>query len=241
MYIPISNILFSKYTNGEEFIFKSNLQPYVGFYFVDKSNNVYTGKTYTSDSVELLRRNPNTSINSNVVFNGVYASLNPKTLPSLNITPDFIKPTSTDYTNGFMTRFILKPTISSQVNDFIEVKSDKYTSVIQDSDAKVLYKSVSLVWKLTGPLYDVYRNNIRIMPGIIDSNKRSIAEAEKFIPNLSLYFTDLIQFNKSQESLKTQEIQTTQTTQTVQTTQIIQSVPTTQTIGGTQSSQGSGY
>lgn len=196
MYIPISNILFSDYTNGGEFIFKSNLQPYTGFYFVDKNNNVYTGKTYTSNSVELLRRNSNTSTNSNIVFDSKYASLNPKTLPPLVITPDFVQPTNTDYNNGFMTRFILKPTISSQINDFIEVRSDKYISVIQDGDAKVLYKSVSLIWKLTGPLYDVYKDNIRILPGIIDSNKKSLAEAEKFIPNLSLYFTDFLQFGK---------------------------------------------
>lgn len=196
MYIPISNILFSDYTNGGDFIFKSNLQPYIGFYFVDKNNNVYTGKTYTSNSVELLRRNPNTSTNSNIVFDSKYASLNPKTLPPLVITPDFIQPTNTDYNNGFMTRFILKPTISSQINDFIEVRSDKYISVVQDGDAKVLYKSASFLWKLTGPLYDVYKDNIRILPGIIDSNKKSLAEAEKFIPNLSLYFTDFLQFGK---------------------------------------------
>lgn len=196
MYIPISNILFSDYTNGGDFIFKSNLQPYIGFYFVDKNNNVYTGKTYTSNSVELLRRNPNTSTNSNIVFDSKYASLNPKTLPPLVITPDFIQPTNADYNNGFMTRFILKPTISSQINDFIEVRSDKYISVVQDGDAKVLYKSINLVWKLTGPLYDVYRDNIRILSGIIDSNKRSLSEAEKTMPNLSLYLTDLLQFGK---------------------------------------------
>jgi hypothetical protein len=196
MYIPISNILFSDYTNGGDFILRSNLQPYVGFYFVDKNNNAYTGKTYTSNSVELLRRNPTSSTSSNIVFDSKYASLNPKTLPPLVVIPDFIQPTNTDYNNGFMIRFILKPTISSQINDFIEVKSDKYISVTQDGDAKVLYKSINLVWKLTGPLYDVYRDNIRILSGIIDSNKRSLSEAEKIMPNLSLYLTDLLQFGK---------------------------------------------
>ena len=137
-----------------------------------------------------------TSTNSNIVFDNKYASLNPKTLPPLVVIPDFIQPTNTDYTNGFMTRFILKPTISSQVNDFIEVKSDKYISIVQDGDARVLYKSVSLVWKLTGPLYDVYKDNIRVMSGIIDSNKRSLSETEKIMPNLSLYLTDLLQFGK---------------------------------------------
>ena len=54
---------------------------------------------------------------------------------STSILPDFIIPTDIDYNNGFFIRYILKPTISSQINDFIEVKSDKYISVNQDGDA----------------------------------------------------------------------------------------------------------
>jgi hypothetical protein len=105
-------------------------------------------------------------------------------------------PTQQDYNNGYFIRYILKPTISSQLNNFIEVKSDKYNQVVQSNDLQTLYKFANVVWKLTGPLYDTYKDNIRIASGIIDTNKRSIQEAEKFIPNLSLYFTDLIQFGK---------------------------------------------
>lgn len=196
MYIPISNIVSSGYTNGGEFFLKSNLQPYVGFYFVDKNNNAYTGQTYTNNSVELVKRNSTMNEVPNTVYNYKYASLNPKTLPPLSITPDFIIPTDNDYNQGFIVRYMLKPVISTQINDFFEVRSDKYMTVVQSSDAKVLYKFATVLWKLTGPLYDTYRDNIRIAPGIIDSNKRAITEAEKFIPNLSLYFTDLIQFGK---------------------------------------------
>jgi hypothetical protein len=194
MYIPISNIISSGYTNGDDFVFELDLQPYVGFYFIDKENNVYTGKTYTNDSVRLLRLNPT----STSVFtpDATYTSLNPKTLPPLSIKPDFILPTENDYEKGYFVRFVLKPTISSFVNDFIEINFDKYVSIIQDNDAKVLYKPVSLVWKLTGPLHDVYVENIKIEAGIINSNERSIIEAEKALPNLSLYFTDLSQFGR---------------------------------------------
>lgn len=194
MYIPISNIVSNGYTNGGEFIFKSNFQPYTGFYFIDKNNNVYTGETYTNSSVELLRIDipSNQSPNSDPI----YVSLDPKILPPLSIEPDFIQPTENDYNNGYFTRFILKPTISTLINDFIEVNFDKYVSVVERSDARILYKSVGLAWKLTGLKHDLYKNNIRISPGIIDSNKRSITEAEKTLPNLSLYFTDLTQFGR---------------------------------------------
>jgi len=194
MYIPISNIVSNGYTNGDEFVFKSNLQPYTGFYFIDKNNNVYTGETYTNSSVELSRINLPLDASSN--SDPVYTSLDPKILPPLSIEPDFIQPTENDYNKGYFIRFILKPTISTLVNDFIEVNFDKYTSIIEDTDARVLYKCVSLAWKLTGLQHDLYKNNIRVSPGIIDSNKRSIVEAEKILPNLSLYFTDLSQFGR---------------------------------------------
>jgi hypothetical protein len=68
--------------------------------------------------------------------------------------------------------------------------------VSQSPDLKTLYKLTSLIWKLTGPLYDVYKDNIRTASGIIDTNKRSILDAEKTLPNLSLYLIDPLQFGK---------------------------------------------
>ena len=194
MYIPISNIVSNGYTNGGEFALRSSLQPYVGFYFTDKNNNVYTGQTWSVNSVELIKLNPTPLQNS--VLDPKYASLNPKTLPPLSITPDFAQPVESDYKNGYFIRYFLKPVISSQINDFIEVKSDKYSSVIDNKDARVLYNSARVTWKLTGPLYDIYKDNIRINSGIIDTNKRSISNAEKTLPNISLYLTDPLQFGR---------------------------------------------
>ena len=193
MYIPVSNIISSGFTNGGDFIIKSNGQAYSGYYFTTTDNKFYTGQTWTESSVELESLSQSSNIN---IFGGIYSTLNPNPLPKTTFTPDFIMPTQQDYNNGYFVRYILKPTISSQLNDFIEVKSDKYNQVAQSNDLQTLYKFANVIWKLTGPLYDTYKDNIRIASGIIDTNKRLIQEAEKFIPNLSLYFTDLIQFGK---------------------------------------------
>lgn len=193
MYIPVSNIISSGFTNGGDFIIKSNGKTYSGYYFTTTDNKFYTGKTWTESSVELESLSQSSNIN---IFGGIYSTLNPNSLPKTAFTPDFIMPTQQDYNNGYFIRYILKPTISSQLNNFIEVKSDKYNQVVQSNDLQTLYKFANVIWKLTGPLYDTYKDNIRIASGIIDTNKRSIQEAEKFIPNLSLYFTDLIQFGK---------------------------------------------
>lgn len=198
MYIPISNITEVNYTNGGEFLIRSNQFPYIGYYHKDIDNNYWSGKTHTDSSVLLTNLSDSKNIDWNKYNNvsGGYTKLNPKVLPPTVILSDFILPTVTDYNNGFFNRYILKPTISSQINDFVEVKFDKYKSVLQSKDLQTLYSFINIVWKLTGPLYDVYKDNIRMMSGIIDTNKRSIQEAEKFIPNLSLYLTDLTQFGK---------------------------------------------
>jgi hypothetical protein len=157
---------------------------------------VYTGKEYTGNNYELIRVQPDVKINTQLIFGGPYSTLNPQSFPSSSFSSDLIIPTNDDYNKGYFIRYILKPVISSQINDFIEVKSDKYKTVLLSKNLQVLYNSVSLIWKITGPLFDEYKDNIRTRPGIIDTNKRSLFDAEQTMPNLSLYFLDLKQFGK---------------------------------------------
>jgi hypothetical protein len=196
MYIPLSNIKSTGYTNGYEFVYKTNAQSYTGPYFIDNKDKIYTGLTYTNSSVELIKI---TSLDSRAQQNfNVYSTLlEPKKIPNTVITPDYIIPTENDYNKGYFVRFLLKPIISSLSNDFIEVKFNKYDLVSREPDLQLLYQFANVVWKLTGPLYDTYDGNIRTRAGIIDTNKRAIDEAEKILPNVSLYFTDLKQFGSS--------------------------------------------
>ena len=203
MYIPVSNIVETGFTSGNQFVVESTQLPYTGYYHKDTSNVYWSGQTHDNSSVVLKNLNVSNSTDNNIARNNIanfgYTKLNPKTFPQETFTSDFIMPTEQDYTNGFFIRYILKPTVginNIQSLNFIEVKSNKFTQVSQNPDLKTLYKLTSLIWKLTGPLYDVYKDNIRTASGIIDTNKRSIHEAEKFIPNLSLYFTDLTQFGR---------------------------------------------
>lgn len=203
MYIPASNIIEVNYTSGDMLIIESTQQQYIGYYHRDRDNNYWSGQSHTNSSIKLIEKSKNggstflsNDTTKNNYLNIGYNNLNPKVLPNTAIQPDFIFPTSQDYTNGFFIRYVVKPNISTQLNDFIEITSNKYLNITQSPDLLVLYTPTSFLWKLTGPLYDVYKDNIRMYSGIIDTNKRSISEAEKFLPNLSLYFTDLKQFGK---------------------------------------------
>jgi hypothetical protein len=203
MYIPVSNIVETGFTSGNQFVVESTQLFYVGYYHKDTSNIYWSGQTHDNSSVVLKNINTNNSTDNNLTRNNIanfgYTKLNPKIFPQETFTPDFIMPTEQDYTNGFFIRYILKPTVgvnNIQSLNFIEVKSNKFTQVSQSPDLKTLYKLTSLIWKLTGPLYDVYKDNIRTASGIIDTNKRSILDAEKTLPNLSLYLIDPLQFGR---------------------------------------------
>lgn len=188
MFIPRSNIIEIGYANPGKF--QGN---YTGYYHKDKNGNYWSGKEHNNQSLIL-------SINEPTGFslfeeNTTYDNLNPLKFPNDIITPDFIRPTSQEYDIGIFTRYILKPILSSKPNNFIEVKVNKFLNVLQNPLLASLYKPVGFVWKLTGPLYDEYQDNIRIEAGIIDTNKRSLEEAEKIIPGISSYIIDLTQFS----------------------------------------------
>ena len=203
MYIPVSNIVETGFTSGNQFVVESTQLFYTGYYHKDISNVYWSGQTHDNSSVVLKNINTSNSTDNNLTRNNIsnfgYTKLNPKIFPQETFTPDFIMPTEQDYTNGFFIRYILKPTVgvnNIQSLNFIEVKSNKFTQVSQSPDLKTLYKLTSLIWKLTGPLYDVYKDNIRTASGIIDTNKRSTLDAEKTLPNLSLYLIDPLQFGR---------------------------------------------
>ena len=205
MFIPRSNIVEIGYANIGRFYKtdisdpllvrdNTNKTQYEGYYHKDNKNNYWSDKDHSDNSIVLLEIKDE---ENEIVDNVAYNALKPKVFPSTVITSDFILPSESDYNNGYFYRYIVKPVISSQINDFFEINSTKFQQLTQNSDLLLLYKPVSLIWKLTGPLYDTYDGNIRTRAGIIDTNKRSIAEAEKILPNVSLYFTDLKQFGSS--------------------------------------------
>jgi hypothetical protein len=205
MFIPRSNIIEIGYTNIGRF-YKTNVNDpllirdntskvqYEGYYHKDNKNNYWTDKDHSNNSVVLIEIREEDLETTEYT---AYDNLNPKKFVSTVISPDFILPIDSDYDSGYFYRYIIKPVISNQINDFFEVNANNFQQIIQSSELLLLYKPVSLIWKLTGPLYDIYDGNIRIRAGIIDTNKRSITEAEKISPNVSLYFTDLRQFGSS--------------------------------------------
>jgi hypothetical protein len=53
---------------------------------------------------------------------------------------------------------------------------------------------VQINWRISGNLEDSYTPEGALIPSIINSNKRSIMEAEKILPDINLYLVNLKQF-----------------------------------------------
>jgi hypothetical protein len=58
------------------------------------------------------------------------------------------------------------------------------------------FEGVEVLWKISGPLYDIKQNNILIQGGIIDSNTRSIQQAEQTMSGVSNYLNNLLLYAK---------------------------------------------
>ena len=186
------------YTNGGDYLLSTNKSLYVGYYHKDLLGGVWTGETHTVDSIRLINPFSNTSINSTGINitqpdTSTYFSLNnyqPNSY-STNIPPnDSLPPSVSDYNQTYYTRYILQFLLSSKPY-FVETSKQTYFKSQNYDDSKY-FKYVEVLWKIKGPLYDIIENNITVKGGIIDSNTRSIQQAEQTMPGISDYLNNLL-------------------------------------------------
>jgi len=204
MYIPPNKIdPRVYYTNGGEYYYASNLTNYVGYYRKDTNGRAYAGKELTVNSPQLtpsiiVRSSPSPNINLGSGLSTTYLSISRNTKQSLiessNPIPDSLPPTQQEYDQTFYTRYFLEYLLSSK-SIIVEVNKGTYFNYV-NSNLRKYFNNVELLWKISGPLYDVKENNILIQGGVIDSNLRSINQAQKTMPSIRDYLTDLTLYYK---------------------------------------------
>ncbi len=90
------------------------------------------------------------------------------------------------YDKGFIDRYF----IYRITNDTIyEVQKENYDQVND-----VIFKKVQLKWKLSGPPNNTYKNNVLMMPGVIQYNTKQIKTASETVPRLTDYLKDPLQY-----------------------------------------------
>jgi len=174
MYYPLSEILAVKYTSGSEYIIKSTKVPYTGYYYATNDNRFFSGKQYSTSTVELV----------------------PATSPFVSnqsVPPAFFypMPTQQDYNKGSFTRYVTKR-VNSGLETITEVNEVDYNKATRDP----LYVTAKFDWKITGALYDDLSDPNLPIYGIIDTNKRTLDIVEKTIVGVKNYFKNLSQYAK---------------------------------------------
>jgi hypothetical protein len=174
-YYPKNKIQTNLYTSGNEFVYLSNKQPYVGSYY-----KLYNGKFFTGaspndkSSLELIKLAP-PGIDPEL---GVFGGLNPE--GSLNVPYNPLFPTSQDYQNGEFTRYFL---IRRNQLLFSEINKNVYDDYISKKPTVYwrTYRPFSLKWQLTGDISRVAQVNKDIT---------SLIELRENVTGLSMYLQE---------------------------------------------------
>lgn len=159
MYLPKSKYNV-KHTKGGE-IFNPNGSEYIGFYIETFTGEVYTGKSFSKNTIKLtdLRLGDLTNDSPLVLKN------------------DLIRPTEADYINEKFTRYFIQDRRTKAV---VEVNKQNYKRFNPLSYTL----SVEVSWVLKGPVGNVNKGPY-IYFGAASQNKVEIEKAEKTIKGLS--------------------------------------------------------
>lgn len=184
MYFPKSQITPNLYTNGEELIYLSTKQNYIGYYWKTQSGKYYTGKTPQDTPTQELvvaskvnggnpqaaDNNPafNSAFDINVSSPNLTVSYGPLGYPNSNYRPLLMPtyspsiPTENDYKLGEYRRYFCK-----KANEIIYLEIDKNTFeklIKQDLNYYwQLYVPFNIPWKLVGEKEEVYKVNKNIV------------------------------------------------------------------------------
>lgn len=197
MYYPKSKVLENQHTSGGELIDPSTGNTYSGFYHVTYDGNFYTGASHSISS-QPLTGTPATSGSGSVdilvrpafIANFEYDTASDSKMSYLfsYVVPDPIypSPATADYQAGQFNRYFMKSVTTNRIQ---ELSQQGY----QDVQSNPLYTSLTLIWKLTGPLHDNKSNPLSIVYGVADTNARTLGMNEKNMKGISLYLSNLIE------------------------------------------------
>jgi len=171
MYYPKSEISLVSTTSGREFLVKKTKKPYTGDYYITNDGKLFSGKEYTVNTQELIPIVQKIIVKNEKESYGFHYAM----------------PSEDDYSKGSFTRYTIKR-VNSGFETILEVDQTEYERAAKDP----LYTAVKFSWKITGTLYTIPEG----IPGIVNTNQKTLENLEKTIPGISNYFTNLAQYAK---------------------------------------------
>jgi hypothetical protein len=172
-----------------EFIFKSNRQPYIGFYIEISSGKFYAGSDPKNLASEIIRPKPIPNNFGKTRDVAKYNVLNKSTYGQLkkvkNVVPVKNIPTEDDYKSNKYTRYFIK-----KVNErfgYIEVDKKTYDAINEEKEDfnYPVYDVGQIIWFLVGNVKKINSAQIFLL-------------REKF-PDLGVLFPKLDEFKKVED------------------------------------------
>lgn len=198
-YYPKNRIKENQYTSGGEYAYSSGIE-YIGYYYVLSNGNVFSGKnpqdinsvkliSYIEGAQKLLF--PTSSVYDRLMLNENIVKIKQyKPIP-------FYYPvlTQENYNFGSIIRYFCNR-VDSNSTTIKEISGEVFNSLNNQDGTydSVMHTFVSLPWLISGPLEDVYRNGILIRPGVKDTNLRQTQIADKKLPGLLGYLSNMVEF-----------------------------------------------
>lgn len=195
-YYSANEIVNNLYTTGQELMTTDNVE-YVGLYHKYTTGEIYSQPTWDKNkSVKLIKYKdqPESVIEYNKISD---IEINYKSFNTYNVAI-----TKENINKGYVDRFIIK---RANDNVFYEVNSDTYDMYTREDIDPVLYLAVKFKWYITGNINDVIQGNI-LIPGVKSNNYKELQTAEKTVPNIMSYLTDLLQHYVDNDNVTPKDI-----------------------------------
>jgi hypothetical protein len=195
-YYSANEIVNNLYTTGQELMTTDNVE-YIGLYHKYTTGEVYSQPTWDKNkSVKLIKYKdqPESVIEYNKISD---IEINYKSFNTYNVAI-----TKENINTGYVDRFIIK---RANDNVFYEVNSDTYDMYTREEIDPVLYLAVKFKWYITGNINDVRQGNI-LIPGVPSNNYKELQTAEKTVPNIMSYLTDLLQYYVDNDNVTPKDI-----------------------------------
>lgn len=199
MFVPKHKRTDNLLTSQEALVDKLNGTLYYGPYFETSNGKKYTGTSpFSSDTRELedLPEDvilPETNITYRNNKNTYDVLRNDAEAFKLKFTAPLPVHFPTEIPAGVsFKRYFAKDIRTEKI---VEISLQTYTD-LKNRDSKYYYPNFTIaeiVWVVEGPVADTQSGSY-IVPGVATQNRNAVQRAERFIPGLSNYITDYLQF-----------------------------------------------
>ena len=179
-----------KQTFGKEYMYLSG-EEYIGYYHTFGGSK-YSGASHDEYSIKLYEYNPDPNYVKYLSLHSFYLKEG-----YTNVKGYYPIIEEKDYERGNFTRYFVRKR-SDVAAPIIEVSKKQFETLNKRKSGinESYYMGVKVIWKISGPKNDVYKNGKIVIYGIEDTNKRTLMIKEKEMKNIVTALRNLTQFGR---------------------------------------------